>query len=81
MPHNTDLTGKIRVIGLVASFVALATIGLTLVADRGLSGAVGWGTRPEWTFLLAAGVLCVANLALVCAHRAKARRTESKFKD
>lgn len=82
MPHTTDLTGKIRVIGLVASFVALATIGLTLVADRGLSGAVGSGTRPERAFLLAvAGVLCVANLALVCAHRAKGRRTESKFKD
>jgi hypothetical protein len=82
MPHNTDLTGKIRVIGLVASFVALAAIGLTVVADRGLSGAVGSGTPPERTFLLAvAGLLCVANLALVCAHRAKARRTESKFKD
>ena len=80
MPHNTDLTGKIRVIGLVASFVALATIGLTLVADRGLSGAVGSG--PEQAFLLAvAGVLCVANLALVCAQGAKGRRTESKFKD
>jgi hypothetical protein len=64
-----------RVIGLVASFFALAAIGLTLVADRGLPGAGGLGTRPERTFLLAvAGVLCVANLVLVCTHRAKARR-------
>lgn len=76
MPRSTDLTGKIRVIGLVACFVALGGIGLTLVADRGLFGAGELGTRPERTFLLAvAAALCVANLALVYAHRAKARRT------
>lgn len=76
MPRRRDLTAKVRIVGLVSSFVAVAAIGLTVVADRGLSGAVGSGTRPERIFLLAvAGVLCVANLALVCAHRAKASRT------
>ena len=79
MPHSKDLTAKIRIIGLVASFVAVAAIGLTIVADRGLSGT---SARSERTFLLAvAGVLCVANVALVSAHRAQARRTEPKFKD
>jgi len=50
MPHSTDLTGKIRVIGLVASFVALAAIGLTVVADRGLSGAsrIGYAAREDF---------------------------------
>jgi len=77
MPRKTDLTGKIRVIGLAASFVAVAAFGLTVMADRGSPGAVGSGTRPEQTFLLAiAGVLCVTNPILVCAHRAKARRTD-----
>jgi hypothetical protein len=66
----------------VASFVVVAAIGLTLAAYRGLSVLVGADMRPQRIFLLAvAGVLCVANLALVYAHRAKAQRTESKFKD
>jgi hypothetical protein len=76
MQRSKELTAKIRVIGLVASFVAVAAIGLTILADRRLSGAVGSGTRPERVFLLAvAGILCVANFVLVYAHRAKARRT------
>jgi hypothetical protein len=77
VPHKSELTAKFRIVGLVSSFVAVAAIGLTLVADRGLSGAVGSGTRPERILLLAvAGVLCIANLVLVCAQRSKARRTD-----
>jgi hypothetical protein len=77
MRHRTDLTAKIRTVGLVASFVAAAAIGLTLVADRELSGAVGPNTRLERIFMLAvAGVLWVANLALAHVHRVKTRRTD-----
>jgi hypothetical protein len=77
MPRSTDVTTRIRIIGLAGSFVAVAAIGLTLVTVRGLSGAVGSGTHSERIFPLAvAGVLCVVDLALVCAHRAKARSTD-----
>ncbi|MBV8817815.1 MAG: type IV secretion system protein [Acidobacteriaceae bacterium] len=70
MPRRTDLTGRIRTVGLVARFVAGSAIGLTLVADKVLSRAVESATRSARMFLLAvAGVLCVGNLALVNAHR------------
>jgi hypothetical protein len=66
MAHREDFTAKVRTVGLGSTFVASAVIGLTLVADTRLSGAVGSGTRPGRILLLAvAGILCVANLALV----------------
>ena len=81
MPRSTDLTGKIRTVGLAASFVAVAAIGLTLVGDRGLSGAVCSGAQPERIFLLAiAVVLCIANAALLIAHRAKATHHQIEIK-
>jgi hypothetical protein len=74
--HREGFTAKVRTVGLGSTFLASAVIGLTLVADSRLSGTVGSGTRPGRILLLAvAGILCVANLALVCAHRAKARCT------
>jgi hypothetical protein len=75
-PHREDFTAKVRTVWLGSTFVASAAIGLILVADSRRSGTVGSGTRPGRILLLAvAGILCVANLVLVCAHRAKARRT------
>ena len=81
MPHRTDLSGRIRTIGLVASFVAVAAIGLTLVLDREMSGAVGLDSRPQRVFLLAVdGLLCVANLAFGSARRARARPNRRQLK-
>jgi hypothetical protein len=77
MPRKTDITERVRTVGVVSSFVAVAAIGLTLVAHTTLPGAVGPGPRTERIFLLAvAGVLCIANLALFCTHRTKARRAD-----
>jgi hypothetical protein len=40
MPHRPDLTEKVRTLGLVSSFVAVAASGLTLVMDNGRSVVV-----------------------------------------
>jgi hypothetical protein len=53
MPRSTDLSTRVRTIGLISSFVAVVAIGLTIVADRGLSEAVGSSTRAERIVLLA----------------------------
>jgi hypothetical protein len=62
MPRKTDITEWVRTVGLASSLIAVAAIGLALVADGRVSEVVGPGTRTERIFLLAvAGVLCIAG--------------------
>jgi hypothetical protein len=79
MPHSTDLTERVRTIGLVSSFVAVAAIGLTLVTDNGRSVFGEWMTRSERLFLLVLAVgVCSVHIVLRLVRRRPRARTRQK---
>jgi len=79
MPRSTDLTTRVRTIGLVSSFVAVAAIGLTVVADNGRSVLGGWMTRSERLFLLVLAVgACLVHIVLRLVSRRPRARTGQK---
>ena len=50
MPRRRDLTAKVRIVGLVSSFVAVAAIGLTVVGRQRIvwGGWIGYPTRTDF---------------------------------
>ena len=79
MPHRGNVTARVRIIGLVSSFIAFAAIGLTLLVDHG-HGAFGERvSRSERVFLLVLAVaVFIAHflLQLACRSRTKGRDRE-----
>jgi hypothetical protein len=79
MPRSRDLTARVRTIGLVSSFVAVAAIGLTVVADNGRSVLGGWMTRSERLFMLVLAVgVCLVHIVLRLVSRSPRARTGQK---
>jgi hypothetical protein len=75
MPRKTHTTERVRTVGLISSFVAVAAIGLTLVADNGRLVLGGWMTRSERLFLLVVAVgVCLVHIVLrLVSRRSRAR--------
>ena len=74
MPDKTALTGRIRIVGLVSSVVAVVALGLTVLAGNRNLGRNETITQPQHIFLLlAAAVLFLvrASLYLIFRHRHK----------
>ena len=76
MPDKTTLTGRIRIVGLVSSVVALVALGLTVLAGNRNLGRNETITQPQQIFLLlAAAVLFVVQAALYLIFRHRQKRT------
>jgi ABC-type nickel/cobalt efflux system permease component RcnA len=74
VPDKNNLTGHIRVVGLVSSVIAVVALGLTVLAGNRNLGRNETITQPQQIFLLlAAAVLFVvqAGLYLIFRHRQK----------
>lgn len=79
MPDKNNLTGRIRVVGLVSSVVAVAAIGLTVVVGNRNLGRNETITQPQQIFLLlAAAVLFVVQAALFLMFRHRHKRTVAR---
>jgi hypothetical protein len=77
MPRKAYTAERVRTVGLISSFVAVAAIGLTLVADNGRSVLGGWKTRAERLFLLVLAVgVCLVHIVLRLVSRRPRARTE-----
>ena len=77
MPDKNNLTGHIRVVGLVSSVVAVVALALTVLAGNRNLGPNETITQPQQIFLLlVAGVLFVvqAALYLIFCYRQKSHR-------
>jgi hypothetical protein len=48
MPSSKRAQLRVRTVGLVSSIVAVAALGLTLLADNGSFGFGGSVTRSQW---------------------------------
>ena len=76
MPDKNNLTARIRVVGLVSSVVAVAALGLTVLAGNRNLGRNETITQPQQIFLLlAAVVLFVVQAALYLIFRHRHKRT------
>ena len=76
MPDKTNLTGRIRIVGLVSSVVAVVALGLTVLAGNRSLGRNETITHPQQIFLLlAAAVLFVVQAALYLIFRHRQKRT------
>ena len=72
MRDKTTLTGRIRIVGLVSSGVAVVALGLTVLAGNRNLGRNETITQPQQIFLLlAAAALFVVQTALYLVHRHK----------
>ena len=72
MPEKDRLTARVRLVGLIASVVALLAIGLTVVTSNQDLGGRQTISRSQQVFLLcAAAVLFVVQAALFLIHRRK----------
>jgi hypothetical protein len=80
MPDQLRLTARVRLVGLIASIVAVLTIGLTVLTGNEDLGGNQTISRSQQVFLLsAAAVLFVVQAALFLIHRRK--RTSTKPDD
>ena len=76
MPDKTALTGRIRIVGLVSSVVAVVALGLTVLAGNRNLGRNETITQPQQILLLlAAAVLFVVQAALYLIFRRRHKRT------
>jgi hypothetical protein len=74
--NKTTLTGRIRIVGLVSSAVAVGALGLTVLAGNRNLGRNETITQPQQIFLLlAAAVLFVVQAALYLIFRHRHKRT------
>jgi uncharacterized membrane-anchored protein len=74
--NKTTLTGRIRIVGLVSSAVAVGALGLTVLAGNRNLGRNETITQPQQIFLLlAAAVLFVVQAALFLIFRHRHGRT------
>ena len=72
MPENNRVTARVRLVGLLASVVAVLAIGLTVVTGNQDLGGKQTISRSQQVFLLcAAAVLFVVQAALFLIHRRK----------
>ena len=74
MPDKKTLTGRIRIVGLVSSVIAVVALGLTVLAGNRNLGRNETITQPQQIFLLlAAAALFVVQSALylIFRHRQK----------
>ena len=72
MPDKTTLTGRIRIVGLLSSVVAVVALGLTVLAGNRNLGRNETITQPQQIFLLCAvAVLFVVQAALFLIYRRK----------
>ena len=72
MADKNNLTGRIRVIGLASSVIAVVALGFTVLAGNRDLGRNEMITQPQQIFLLlAAAVLFVVQAALYLIHRRK----------
>ena len=76
MPDKNNLTGRIRVVGLVSSVVAVVALGLTVLAGNRNLGRNETITQPQQIFLLlAAAALFVVQAALYLIFRRRQKGT------
>jgi hypothetical protein len=76
VPDKKTLTGRIRIVGLVSSAVAVGALGLTVLAGNRNLGRNETITQPQQIFLLlAAAVLFVVQAALYLIFRHRHKRT------
>ncbi len=79
MPDKNNLTGRIRVVGLVSSVVAVVALALTVLAGNRNLGRNETITQPQQIFLLlAAAALFVVQAALYLVFRYRQKRTIAK---
>jgi hypothetical protein len=72
MPEKNHLTARVRLVGLLASIVAVLAIGLTVITGNQNLGGKQTISRSQQVFLLsAAAVLFVMQAALYLIHRRK----------
>ena len=74
MADRNSLTGRIRLVGLVSSVMAVVALGLTVLAGNRNLGRNETITQPQQNFLLLAAValfVVQAALYLVFRHRHK----------
>ena len=72
MPDQLRLTARIRLVGLIASVVAVLAIGLTVLTGNQDLGGNQTISRSQQVFLLsAAAVLFVGHAVLFLIHRRK----------
>ena len=76
MPDKTTLTGRIRIVGLASSAVAVVALGLTVLAGNRNLGRNETITQPQQIFLLLAAVaLFVVQAALYLIFRRRQKGT------
>ena len=76
MADKNNLTGRIRVVGLVSSVIAVVALGLTVLAGNRSLGRNETITHPQQIFLLlAAAALFVVQAALYLIFRHRHKRT------
>jgi len=76
VPDKSSLTGRIRVVGLISSVVAVVAIGLTVLAGNQNLVRNQTITRSQQIFLLlAAAALFVVQAVLYLMFRYRYRRT------
>ena len=76
MADKNNLTGRIRVIGLVSSVIAVVALGLTVLAGNRNLGRNETIMQPQQIFLLlAAAVLFVVRAALYLIFRHRHKRS------
>jgi ABC-type nickel/cobalt efflux system permease component RcnA len=79
VPDKTTLTGRIRIVGLVSSAVAVVALGLTVLAGNRNLGRNETITQSQQIFLLlAAAVLFVVQAALYLIFRHRHKRTVAR---
>jgi NADH:ubiquinone oxidoreductase subunit K len=76
VPDKTALTGRIRIVGLVSSAVAVVALGLTVLAGNRNLGRNETITQPQQIFLLlAAAAFFMVQAALYLIFRRRQKRT------
>ena len=76
MADRNTATGRIRVVGLVSSVIAVVSLGLTVLAGNRNLGRNETITQPQQIFLLlAAAVLFVVQAALYLMFRHRHKRS------
>ena len=79
MPDRNSFTGRIRVVGLVSSVIAVVALGLTVLAGNRNLGRNETIMRPQQIFLLlAAATLFVVQAALYLIFRHRHKRTTAR---
>ena len=85
MADRNSLTGRIRVVGLVSSVIAMLALGITVLAGNRNLGRKETITQPQQIFLLlAAAVLFLVQAALYLifrhGHKRSCRETTASSK-